>query len=317
MPQTLITERDGRVMTVRLNNPPRNFMTGRMVVELEELVRDLDGDRSVGAVVLTGAVEGIFITHFDVGEILAGAEAVGRGTPPAVAGGALRAAGAIGRLPGGKEALTRTPAAGLVELRRLHDVFLAMNRCDKVFVAAINGLAMGGGCELALACDVRLMTADPDARIGQPEITLGLFPGGGGTQRLTHLLGAGRALELMLEGRVLAPAEAGELGLVHGVVPPEALLEEAAGTAARLARRAPATVAALKRAVYEAASRPLPEGLHAERAGFLSVAARPAAIRAMRAYVEEIDRLEDATPWQVDELMARWRNGTAVDLVSD
>jgi enoyl-CoA hydratase len=317
MAHTLTTEREGRVMTVRLNNPPRNFMTGPMVDELEELVRGLDGDASVGAVVLTGALEGIFITHYDVGEIVAGSEAIGLAPPPAVAGGALRATSAIGRVPGGRRALERTPAAGVVEVRRIHEIFDAMNRSDKVFVAAVNGLAMGGGCELALACDVRLMSADPDGRIGLPEITLGLIPGAGGTQRLTRLLGPGRALEMMLEGRVLRPQEAAELGVVHRVVAPEALLEEATDTAARLARRAPATIAALKRAVYEGGSRPLPQGLHMERAAFLSVTARPAAIRAMRAYTEEVERLGDAAPWQVDDVMARWQDGTAVDLVGD
>ena len=311
------TERDGRVVTVRLSNPPRNFMTGRMVTELEELVRDLEDDPSVGAAVLTGAAEGVFITHFDVREILAGSEAVGRGAPAAVASGALRAAGAIGRVPGGKEALGRTPAAGLVELRRIHDLFSTMNRSDKAYVAAINGLAMGGGCELALACDVRYMADDPDARLGLPEITVGIIPGAGGTQRLTRILGPSRALEMMLEGRVLHPREAEAAGIVHRVVTPDGLLEAAQETAARLARRAPGTVAALKRAVYEGGSRSLADGLHLERAEFLSVAARPAAIRAMRAYVEEVERLGDIAPWQAEDVMRPWQEGTAVDLVGD
>ena len=313
---TIETHQTGRVLTVRMSNPPRNFMNARMVAELDEAVRRADDDASIGAVVLTGAAEGAFITHYDVAEILAGSEAVGAQVSPAVAGGALRATGALGRIPGAADALRRTPAAGLVELRRIHDLFVLMNRSTVVFVAAINGLAMGGGCELALACDVRLMAAREDARIGLPEITLGLIPGAGGTQRLTRALGPSRALETMLEGRVLAPEEAAELGLVHRVVAPDALLPEAAATAERLARRAPETVAALKRAVYEGGSRSLPDGLHMERAAFLSVAARPAALRAMRAYVEEAERLGDVAPWQAEELMARWQEGVAVDLVA-
>jgi enoyl-CoA hydratase len=315
MPETMLQiERQGRVMTVRLVNPPRNFMTGRMVLELEELVAGLEGDGSIGAVVLTGGVDGVFITHFDVAEILAASQAVSP-APAAVTAGALRAAGAIGRIPGGKDALGRTPAAGLVELRRIHDLFLAMNRSDKVFLAAINGLAMGGGFELALACDVRYMTADPDARVGLPEITVGIIPGAGGTQRLSRLLGPGRALEMMLEGRVLSPAEAEELGLVHRVVTPDSLLAEAHATARRLARRGPATVAALKRAVYQGASKPLADGLHVERAAFLSVAARPEALRAMKAYAEQVERLGELAPWQAEEEMRPWQDGTAVDLV--
>jgi enoyl-CoA hydratase len=218
-------------------------------------------------------------------------------------------------VPGAERALRRTPAAGMVEIRRIHDLFLRMNASDKVFVAAVNGLAMGGGCELALACDVRLM-ADGAGRIGLPEMTVGILPGAGGTQRLARLLGAGRALEMILEGRALAPREAEATGLVHRVVPADALAEEAAATAARLARRSPETVAAVKRAVYEGASRSLQDGLHIERAGFLSVAGRPAALRAMRAYVEEVEELGEIAPWQVPDAMTRWQNGTAADLVS-
>jgi enoyl-CoA hydratase len=203
----------------------------------------------------------------------------------------------------------------MVELRRIHDLFLRMNASEKVFVAAINGLAMGGGCELALACDVRLM-ADGDGRIGLPEITLGIIPGAGGTQRLARLLGTGRALEMMLEGRALTPREAEAAGVVHRVVAPGELAAEAATTAARLARRAPATVAALKRAVYEGGSRPLPDGLHIERTGFLSVAAQAPALRAMRAYADQVDSLGEIAPGEVAEVMEPWRDGTAADLVS-
>ena len=315
MAQTVHSERTGRVLSVRLDNPPRNFMTGRMVAELDELVRSLDGDGSIGAVVVTGAMEDVFITHFDVREILAGVESVRVPMPPVAAGGALRVAGALGRIPGAGSALRRSPVAGVVELRRIHELFLRMNASDKVFVAAINGLAMGGGCELALACDVRLM-ADGDGRIGLPEMTLGIIPGAGGTQRLTRLLGTGRALEMMLEGRVLSPREAEEAGLVHRVVASERLQDEATATAERLARRSPATVAALKRAVYEGASRPLADGLHLERAEFLSVSSQRAALRAMRAYVDEVERTGDVAPWQTDELMERWQAGTAVDMTA-
>jgi enoyl-CoA hydratase/carnithine racemase len=157
--------------------------------------------------------------------------------------------------------------------------------------------------------------ADGDWQIGLPEITVGIIPGAGGTQRLTRALGPSRALEMMLEGRVLTPREAEAVGLVHRVVEPGALGAVADDTAQRLARRAPATVAAIKRAVYEGASRSLGDGLHIERAGFMSVSSRPAALRAMRAYVEEVDRLDDRAPWQESGVMERWQAGTAVDLV--
>jgi enoyl-CoA hydratase/carnithine racemase len=190
-----------------------------------------------------------------------------------------------------------------------------MNRLDKVFIAAINGLALGGGCELALACDVRLM-ATGDHRIGLPEITLGIIPGAGGTQRLARTIGSSRALEMMLEGRALTPDEARDAGLVHRTVGADDLLDEAIATAERLARRSPVAVAGLKRAVYEGSSRSLEDGLHIERAEFLAAASTPAARRAMTSYSEEVERLGDVAPWQAEDAMARWQDGTAVDMVT-
>ena len=301
-------------MTVTLDNPPRNFMTGRMVRELDELVSSLEGDASIGSVVITGAPDDTFITHFDVREILVGSEAAGQ-VPAAVAGGALRAVGALSHVPGAKAGLERTPAAGMVELRRIHDLFLRMNRLDKVFIAAINGFATGGGCELALACDIRLM-AKGDGRIGQPEILVGIIPGAGGTQRLTRILGPGPALESMLEGTIYTPEEAEALGIVTHVVPADELMPRALELAERLARRAPAAVEGLKRAVYEGGSSALRDGLHIERAAFLASASTQGARRAMKAYVEDVEEL-DGAPLAHEDLAAAWRDGTRVDVVSD
>jgi len=314
MPQ-IRTERDGRVLTVTLDNPPRNFMTGAMVAELDNLITSLEGDRQIGAVILTGAPEDIFITHYDVSEILAGTEGMGGTMSQTVVGGGLRAVGALARVPGMSGSLERTPAAGVMALRRFHEMFLTMNRMDKVFIAAINGHALGGGCELSLACDIRLM-ARGDFRIGQPEMLLGFPPGGGGTQRLTRILGPGAALESMLEGTVYSPEEAEAYGIVNRTLPREQLLDEARALAARLSRRAPASVAALKRAVYEGGSRSLAEGLHLERAGFLASASHPAARRAMKAYVDYIDEYGDA-PLADEDLTEPWRQGIAVDLTKD
>ena len=313
-PQTVHADQSGRVLTVRLDNPPRNFMNMRMVGELEQLVHDLEGDRSIGAVVITGAVEGVFITHFDVNEIRRSSERVAASVSSAQAGGTLRAVGAVQRIPGARSIVGRSPVAGLSALLQIHELFLRMNRLDKVFIAAINGLAMGGGCELALACDIRIM-AKGDYVIGLPEITLGIIPGAGGTQRLARVLGPAKALEMMLEGRVLSPGEALATGLVQRVAEPERLLAGATATAERLARRSPKAVAALKRAVYEGSARPLEEGLHIERAGFLSVSSTAAAKRAMRSYSEQVEELGEIAPWQTREVMSEWQDGTAADMV--
>jgi enoyl-CoA hydratase len=313
----VMTEREGRVLTIRLNNPPRNFMTAAMVQELDELTRSLQGDRSIGSVVITGAVDGFFIAHYDVEEIALGSAESARPISLRVASGALRAVSAASRIPGLRAALERSQVAPLVEFWRSHELMLRMNRMDKVFVAAINGTALGAGCETALACDVRLMTDREDARIGQPEMTLGLIPGAGGTQRLVRMLGPSRALQLILDAEPLAPAAALEVGLVHGVVPGERLLEEARATAERYARRSPTSVAAVKRAVYEAASRPHADGLEFERAGFISAASTPAAMRAMEIYVEDLAQARDhPMPWADDEFAEPWRQGTKVDITA-
>jgi len=300
--------RRGRVLVVRVDNPPHNFMNREMVRELDELVRSVGGDREIGAVVITGRPERLYVTHYDVAEILSGVKDVGVAPPPALAGGLLRVAGAIKRVPGLREAAARTPVRGLLELHLIHDVFLRMNRSDKVFIAAINGPATGGGCELSLACDLRYV-ADEEIPIGLPEMTIGFNPGAGGTQRLTRILGTGRALEMMLEGRTLEPREALEVGLVNRVVPAKRLVDEAVATAERLARRPAAAIRGLKRSVYEGAAGTLEGGLAAERKWFMSEAGREESLAAMEAYVREVKA--GVTPWADREARRRWQEGIA------
>src|SRR5262245_57717893 len=117
----LETDRDGRVMVVRVDNPPLNFMNGEMLLELDELTRSLRRDRSVGAVVITGKPADLYITHYDVREILAGVSGVGPAPPPPLAAAMLRASGAVRRVPGVRELIERTPLRGLLVLHRIHD----------------------------------------------------------------------------------------------------------------------------------------------------------------------------------------------------
>ena len=313
MTARLETERDGRVLIARLENPPRNFMDRQMVAELTQLVQSLARDRSVGSVVLTGKPDDLFVTHYDVGETLAGAEQAAFELPVPLAGASYRTVTSLARLPRGRAGLRRTPLGGVLDLQALHGLFRQIERLDKVVIAAINGQALSIGCELSLACDIRYMADDARA-IGLPEMTLGMLPGAGGSQRLARTVGAARALELILEARLLTPQEALEVGLVHRVVPHAQLLGEAVETATRLARRAPLSVAAAKRAVWEGASRPLPEGLALERRWFMAALSRPAARRALRRYDDEVKRTGRA-PWEDEATREAWRDGTAVDLL--
>ena len=315
MQSTFRTERDGRVLTVLLDAPPHNFMGRRMVRELDELTRSLQSERSIRSVVLTGAREGVFVTHYDIAEILAGAEGVGPPPPRLVAAALVRVAGGLKHVPGARGLVERTPARGLLELHRVHDLFRRMNRSDKVFVAAINGPATGGGCELALACDLRYMADDDALRIGLPEMTIGLPPGAGGSQRLSRALGASRGLEMMLEGRTLTPAEARSAGLVHRVASPGSLRALATEAAHRLARRSPAAVRALKRSVYEGSAGDLEKGIATERMLFLWAAASNPARHGMRAFVDVIAR-DGGSPWADPEKLCPWQGGELVDLGS-
>ena len=202
-------EQRGRVLLATLDNPPHGLMDDGITAGLAALVQRADADDGVGAVVLTGAHPQRFVAHYDVGELLAAAKegpSIGRRAAKA----SLRVAGTLRHVPGMERALERTPAAGLVALERFHEMFLAMNRSGALFVAAINGSAMGGGCELALACDARLMAEGDEFGIGQPEILFGFPPGGGGTQRLARLLGSAKALRLVsTAGRSTRPRHCG------------------------------------------------------------------------------------------------------------
>lgn len=306
---TLSTERDGRVVIVRVDNPPLNFMNRGMVDELDRLTREVDRDDSVGAVVITGAKPGLYITHYDVAEILDGVKSVGVSPPPALAGLMLRLAAGVRRIPGLRSLALRTPMRGLLELHRIHDVFNRMNRSGKVYIAAISGPATGGGCELSLACDLRYM-ADGGYEIGLPEMTIGFNPGAGGTQRLTRLLGAGRALEMMLEGETLAGPEALEAGVIHRLLRPETLVSEAVETGQRLARRPPIAIRGLKRAVYEGGSGSLAHGLAVERRWFMAEAGEPESLEGMARFVEQVEE-DDASPWTDPETIRAWQQGLA------
>ncbi|MDS4322573.1 enoyl-CoA hydratase/isomerase family protein [Pseudomonas aeruginosa] len=289
-PRHLRIEQRGRVLQVLLDNPPANFLTTAVMQELADLLDDLEQRQDIGAVILSGAADGVFLTHFDVDKIERAVAPITFSMPAWLTRLLLESESLLRHLPGARKLLRHTLLAGIADMNLFHEVTAHMRRMDKVFIAAINGLALGGGCELALACDLRLMAEDDQVErfLGQPEVLIGLIPGGGGTQMLARSLGVARALELCLEGQLLEPRQALALGLVNGLAPAEELLEAADALAQRLSRRSPQAVRLIKRSIYQAASRDWTEGMASEKAGFLSAASQGNTRRAMREYIERV-----------------------------
>ncbi|MEV0296393.1 enoyl-CoA hydratase/isomerase family protein [Nocardia sp. NPDC050710] len=312
---TIDVEQDGRVLTARVVAPPLNFVTTELVRDLDLLTAAADADDTVGAVVLTGGLPGRFLTHADPSALTGMIELPHPFVPARVAAPALRLASLAMRVPGAARTVERFGGglgAGLVWGYRWKRTTLRMNRSGVVYLAAINGPALGGGHEIALACDLRYAADAEHVRLGQIESLANLIPGGGGTQRLPRLIGAAKAIELTLEGAPVSAADALRLGLVHRLTPPDRLLTETQATAARLATRNPVVVAELKRAIYFGVDQPLSRGLDREQAGFVSVGTTAAATRTTRAFFDDLERLGD-TPFLAD--LTPWLNGTRVDQV--
>src|SRR6202050_3519106 len=255
---TVATE--GHVQTWTMSNPPMNYMTAAMTGELLELVGRAESDESVRAIILTGGLEGKFITHYSVDELAQAA------ADPA------ECARTFPELEAG--------------FHRLLERIMLM---PKVVIAAINGDCMGGGYELALACDFRL-AADGPYQIGLPEAVLGILPGGGGSQRLPRLIGRGRALEVLMCGNVYSPRDAEKMGMVNRVLAPAELMQVAREWARTLASRPPRAIAAIKRAVYLGADRDLESGLYVERMEMTQLMCSQDARTLMTAYNKAVAR---------------------------
>jgi enoyl-CoA hydratase len=225
--ETLIVERRDRVAIITINRPEkRNALNIKTREEGAALLEELRDDESVGVVIFTGAGDKAFIAGADIAEFA------------------------------GRTALTQR------DVMMGRSLFTAIDTFPKPVIAMINGYCLGGGCELALACDIRI--ASENASLGQPEINLGIIPGGGGTQRLTRLVGEGKAMELILTGDIINAQTAYNLGLVNAVVPAADLEAKTMEMANRIAEKSPVALRMAKEAVKLASRSLLDEGLRRE-----------------------------------------------------
>ena len=231
--ENISLERDGAVAVITLNRPNvLNALNASLLAELASALKELDRSSDVRAIVITGSGTKAFAAGADIGE--------------------------LNSLP--------SPVDGAQKARDGQAVTLQIERLHKPVIMAINGFALGGGCELAMAGDIRI--ASENARFGQPEVNLGLIPGYGGSQRTTRLTGKGMAMYLCLTGEMIDAQEALRIGLVQRVVPQDALLDEAKKIANTIAAKAPLAIAAAKRAINGGAHLPIADALELEALEF-------------------------------------------------
>jgi enoyl-CoA hydratase len=246
--ENVLVEKDGAIAVVTMNRPQAlNALSYALVKDLSLALQELDQDNEVRVIIVTGG-EKVFAAGADI-----------------------------------KEMAERGPFDELIQERLAYRD--KINRIGKPLIAAVSGFALGGGCELAMSCD--LIIASESARFGQPEVNLGIIPGSGGTQRLTHLLGKQRAMELVLTGDAISATEAERLGLVNRVLPVELFFEEAKNIARKVAAKPVLAIKAAKEAVLKAANTPLDEGLDYERKSFYLLFASEDRREGMKAFLEK------------------------------
>jgi enoyl-CoA hydratase len=249
--ENLLVERDAGVLLVTINRPKvLNALNGPTLDELGGVVEEARQDATVRVVILTGAGDKAFVAGADINELA-----------------------------------VQTPVGGREHARRGQALFDRIERLGKPVIAAVNGFALGGGCELAMACTLRL--AADSARFGQPEINLGIMPGYAGSQRLPRLVGRGRALHLLLTGDPITADEAWRIGLVNRVVPAAQLLDEARTLAHLLASKAPVAMRYILEAVAGGLDMPFADAVDYEATLFGLVSTTEDMREGTRAFLEK------------------------------
>ena len=262
-------EDNGEIIICYLSNPPTHTLTAQGLMEIHDFLDSLASNKKLRVLAFTGAGEDVFIRHYEVGELADSAE----------------------KNISKEEGTKKTDNNSTKELHGFHKMLLKMRDLDAIVIAGINGNTAGGGCEFSLGCDLRVMS-EGDYFIGLPETGVGILPGGGGTQRLSRLIGTSRALDLILHGRLIANTKALEYGIINEILPKDSFNESLKEYCQVLADRAPIALREVKKAIHKGIDLPLEEALLIEQEAFNKTMNSKDAARAMRTMLnakEEID----------------------------
>ena len=263
-------EDNGNYVICYLSNPPTHTLTSSGVNEIHEFLDQIEKRDDLRVLAFTGDGENVFIKHYEVGELANTAE---------------------------RNLETKKDKQDPKELHAFHTMLLRLRDLDAIVVAGINGNTAGGGCEFSLGCDLRIM-ADGNFLIGLPETSVGILPGGGGTQRLSRLIGSSRALDLILHAQLLSPKEAFDLGIINKLVSEASFNQELISYCEDLSNRAPIALQQVKKIIHQGLEMTLEESLLVEQKAFDVTMNSKDAARAMRALLNTQENIEDVSEFK-------------------
>ena len=263
-------EDKGHYMICYLSNPPSHTLTSSGVAEVHKFLDLIEKNNDLRVLAFTGDGEDVFIKHYEVGELANSAE---------------------------KNIESNQTQKDPTELHAFHKMLLRLKNLDAIVIAGINGNTAGGGCEFSLGCDLRIMS-EGEYFIGLPETSVGILPGGGGTQRLSRLIGSSRALDLILHAQLLSPKEAFDLGIINKLVSEVSFNQDLITYCEDLSNRAPIALQQVKKIIHQGLEMTLEESLLVEQKAFDVTMNSKDAARAMRALLNTQENIEDVSEFK-------------------
>lgn len=263
-------EDNGEYIICYLSNPPTHTFTAKGVSEVHDLSDTLEKRTDLRVLAFTGEGEDVFIKHYEVGELADSAE---------------------------RNLESAEAQEDPTELHAFHRMLLRLRDLEAIVIAGINGNTAGGGCEFSLGCDLRIM-ADGDYSIGLPETSVGILPGGGGTQRLSRLIGSSRALDLILHAKLLSPREAHNLGIINKLVEKDSFIEELKLYCEDLSNRAPIALSQVKKIIHQGLDMTLEESLLLEQKAFGVTMNSKDAANAMRSLLNSEENIQNVSKFE-------------------